>query len=180
MNRVKVCIGMCGENSSRWKGELAKKNAIHMYLKRHYLMPEYCEICGERKKLYLSYKHHPQPYTRDIKDYQWVCARCHMIFDGRLQMFKGRRHTEETKRKMSLNNKRTMLGKHQSEEARRKMSIAHKGKPSHRKGKHGMLSQETLRKMSEAQTGRKHSEETKQKMRETQRKRFGGVYNERC
>jgi hypothetical protein len=43
-------------------------------------------------------------------------------------MFLGRKHTEETKKKMSISNRRTMLGKHHNEETRKKMSLSHKGR----------------------------------------------------
>ena len=99
---------------------------------------------------------------------------------GRPSPMLGKKHSEETKRKMK--------GKKLSEEHRRKLSEAHKGKTlsgEHRKkisesnkgkniwmkGKH--LSEETKKKMSEAlkgkpsgMLGKKHSEETKKKMSE--------------
>lgn len=64
---------------------------------------------------------------------------------------KGRKLSEETKKKISESNK----GKHKrphSEEARKRMSLAKKGKPSPKRGCN--LSDETKRKISEAQKGR--------------------------
>lgn len=55
-------------------------------------------------------------------------------------------------------------GKRASEETKAKMSKARKGKPSHRLGKH--LSEETKRKMSLGHIGFRHSEESKNKIRE--------------
>lgn len=60
------------------------------------------------------------------------------------QYFKGKHHTEETRKKMSeamKGEKNHMFGKHPSEETKRKMSEAHKGK------KH---SEEAIRKTAEA------------------------------
>lgn len=57
-----------------------------------------------------------------------------------------------------------MLGKKHTEETRKKLSDAAKGKKS-RLG--AVLSEETKRKISESQKGKKHSEETKAKMRAT-------------
>lgn len=103
---------------------------------------------------------------------------------------RGRKHSEETKRKMSINNGRYWLGKNRSEETKRKLSIANKGK-LHRgsftkgnipwsKGKTGLYthSEETKRKMSENNAyywkGKRHSEESKKKMRENFTGGFSG------
>ena len=67
--------------------------------------------------------------------------------------FYGRKHSEETKKKIGKVHK----GKKLSEETKKKLSEAHKGKK---------LSEETRNKMSKAQTGKKHSEETRKKMSE--------------
>lgn len=66
---------------------------------------------------------------------------------------KGRKLSEETKRKISEASK----GKKMSEEARQKMSEANKGK---------VLSEDTRRKISESNTGKKMSEEARQKMKQ--------------
>lgn len=73
------------------------------------------------------------------------------------EVSKGRRHTEEARRKMSeyrrsnplVGEKNGMYGKHHTEEARRKMSISQKGKNL---GKH--LTKEGKRKISKAQSVR--------------------------
>ncbi len=59
----------------------------------------------------------------------------------------GRKHTEETKTKLSVLGKKHMTGKKHSEEAKQKMSEAKKGKKA---------SEETKEKMSKAQSGAKH------------------------
>ena len=67
----------------------------------------------------------------------------------------GKKHTEETKRKMS----EALLGKPLSEETKKKLSEAHNGKK---------LSEETKKKIGEANIGKTLSEETKQKISEAQ------------
>lgn len=93
--------------------------------------------------------------------------------------FYGKKHTEESKQKMSENHTKLFgednhfYGRHHSEETKRKISEANKGR------KH---SEEELRKMSEKQMGEKnhfygktHTEETKEKIRKA---RLGKVpYN---
>ena len=57
---------------------------------------------------------------------------------GKLSPFKGRHHSEETKKKLKVKcHSRGMKGKTHSKKARKKMSIAKKGKPSWSKGKFG-------------------------------------------
>jgi len=55
-------------------------------------------------------------------------------------------------------------GKHHSEETRKKIGDGHRGKPSHRKGKTGIWSEETLKKWSEIRKGKKHSAEHRKNM----------------
>lgn len=72
----------------------------------------------------------------------------------------GRRHSEETKQKMSeaqKGEKNHGFGKHLSEETKAKLSKANKGK---------IISEETRKKMSERQKGVRLSEETKKKISE--------------
>ena len=99
-------------------------------------------------------------------------------------------YTEESKKRMSENARKRMLGSHPSEEARRKMSESAKKRPSNRKGCHlteeqrkklseahkgrklGPMSEENKQKMSEALKGRKFSEEHKRKMSEAAKARW--------
>lgn len=67
--------------------------------------------------------------------------------------WKGKHHTEETKRKLSELHKGIAL----SEEHKRKLSEAHKGKPSHWKGKkRERFSEERKRMLSEIMKGKPH------------------------
>lgn len=108
---------------------------------------------------------------------------------------KGRKHTEEQKRKIGESNKKhyenhperklklSECGKNRrmSDEAKLKISKANKGRKrneetieKYRKSHLGKRpNEETRKKMSESQCGRKHSEETKRKMRENHKGSFG-------
>lgn len=79
----------------------------------------------------------------------------------------GYKHSEESKRKMSLSHKGRKVSEAQrvkmtnrthSDETKQKISKSQKGK------KHPPLSLETRKKMSESRIGRKHSEESRKKM----------------
>ena len=81
------------------------------------------------------------------------------------QKIRGFRHTEEAKIKMSIAKKGLpsgFIGKNHTEEAKEKNRLAHLGN-KYCVGK--KLTEEHKRKISETLTGFKHSEETKQKLR---------------
>ena len=75
-----------GMNNPNWKGirkdnPLSKNsNAIHQYLKRKHKRPNKCFHCRKKKYVVLAnIKEHN--YTRNIKDYRWLCRDCHRKFD---------------------------------------------------------------------------------------------------
>jgi NUMOD3 motif len=87
--------------------------------------------------------------------------------------FFGKLHTEETKNKISVTKtgvqlsdkaRTKMIGRTLSPEARAKLSAAFKGRVSPMKGKHHSI--ESKVKLSIANTGRSHTEETKKKLSE--------------
>jgi group I intron endonuclease len=98
--------------------------------------------------------------------------------------FKGGKHRENSKKKISENSAKFWLGKEFSEEHKRKLSLSHKGKKlslehiekikGHtpwNKGKEGCFSEESIKKMSDAHSGENHhnfgkklSDETKKKL----------------
>ena len=95
----------------------------------------------------------------------------------------GRKHSEETKRKISEQNRGRIFSeehrrkisekardRHPGEETRRKLSAASKGRVL------GPMSEETKRKLSEAKIGRKLSEEHRQKIAETSRRNGCEMY----
>ena len=93
------------------------------------------------------------------------------IADSNLGLhFKSRKHTKETRQKISKGNKDKIVSK----ETRQKLREANKGRKHTKETRQKMseastgviLSEETKRKMSESHKGRKHTEETRQKIRE--------------
>jgi hypothetical protein len=77
----------------------------------------------------------------------------------------------ETRKKLSENNARFNLGKHLSDETKRRISRSRKGKHAgknhHFYGKH--LSDEHIEKLSKSHIGHYHTEETKEKMSNSQK-----------
>lgn len=78
---------LVGEGNPGWKGDKAKYGSIHDWVKYHMKKPDRCTNCekiGKVDTANISGK-----YLRDLSDWEWLCRRCHMSKDGRLQKFKG-------------------------------------------------------------------------------------------
>jgi len=90
-----------GENNGMWKNGFRKEiivgySALHSWVRRRLLKPKICENCHKRKPYDLANR---GIYDRNLKNWEWLCRKCHMIKDGRLvklnNSFKGKKHTKE-------------------------------------------------------------------------------------
>lgn len=69
------------ENCPNWKGNKVKYNGLHQFVASRKPKPQFCEECGKEKKLELAnIKNHN--YTRNPKDYKWLCRKCHSKLDN--------------------------------------------------------------------------------------------------
>lgn len=92
--RFDVKIRMTGKTHPLWRGADVSCNALHAWVKRHKPKTLSCENCRQKSPLDLA--NISGEYKRDITDYQWLCRRCHMLLDGRLEELK-KRITEANK-----------------------------------------------------------------------------------
>lgn len=153
---------------------------------------------GERRLVDISQKELKvlgMYYNRPAEELIFLTTKEHNAFR------KGRRHSEETKNKLSTANKgekNPMYGKHLSEEHKNKLSEVNKGnayakgRPSWNKGK--KMSEEFCRKCSESHKGRqagekhpmygkKHSDAAKKQMSEAKKGMHwynNGIKNKLC
>ena len=78
-----------------WRGDEVQYSALHQWVRTHFPKTKYCKICKERPPLDLSNispKPNRKTYTRDFSNWQWLCRRCHMLEDGRIErMYRGGR-----------------------------------------------------------------------------------------
>ena len=127
-------------------------------------------IVSKETRQKISKIHKGKKIAPEVIERQAESLRKH--YETRPNPFKGKKHSEETRKKMS----ESATGRKLSDEAKRKLSDFNKGrligeknpmygKPSSFKGK--QHTEEAKRKMSEEAQGRKHSEETKQKISKT-------------
>lgn len=72
-----------GSRNHNWKGNDVGLVALHEWINNHKPTPKLCERCGENPPMDLA--NISGKYKRDINDYQYLCRRCHMEIDGRLE-----------------------------------------------------------------------------------------------
>ena len=80
-------IKIQNEGNSNWKGVKVGINALHAWVNRHKHKSSLCEKCKVKPPFDLA--NISQQYKRDLNDFQWLCRKCHMILDGRLERLNG-------------------------------------------------------------------------------------------
>ena len=71
-----------GEKSATWKGEDAKPDAKHKWVRVHFPHDGKCEHCKEQfDNLDLAVKENGK-YTKKRADYLYLCRACHRRYDG--------------------------------------------------------------------------------------------------
>ena len=70
------------ELNSQWKGDDANLKNIHAWIRRRKPKPAFCEDCKINPPYDLA--NISGKYKRDVKDYKWICRKCHMEEDGRM------------------------------------------------------------------------------------------------
>lgn len=76
-----------------WKGDAAKKGAIHDWIRRNWGKADHCtnpNCLGKSTRFDWSKKDHNTPYTRNIDEYQQICKSCHQLYDRCKLMINGR------------------------------------------------------------------------------------------
>ena len=71
-----------GSKNSQWKGDKVSYSALHAWVRRNKHQIELCEDCNKNKSFDVA--NISGTYKRDINDYKWLCRKCHMKSDGRL------------------------------------------------------------------------------------------------
>lgn len=74
-----------GEKNVMWKGDGVTNRALHDWVKYYLKKPSRCVDCHKQANLDLA--NLSQEYKRDLSDWEWLCRKCHMTKDGRLEIF---------------------------------------------------------------------------------------------
>ena len=80
----KIRESKLGPKNPMWSGDKVGYAAIHAWVKNHKPKPSCCEDCKKPVK-WLDAANLSGEYKRDISDWSYLCRRCHMIQDGRMQ-----------------------------------------------------------------------------------------------
>ena len=80
---MKSQIYNVGEKNGSWKGDKVGYAALHEWIKRRILKPEVCPYCKVRPPYDVANK--SGEYKRVVDDWIYLCRRCHMESDGRLE-----------------------------------------------------------------------------------------------
>ena len=86
--KERIRAGHIAEKNGMWKGDNVGTEAIHDWVKDRIPKPGKCQRCNEASPYDLSNK--SGEYLRDLGDWEWLCRRCHMVIDGRLERQIGR------------------------------------------------------------------------------------------
>lgn len=79
--RKKIALAKLGENNPNWKGDAVQYTQLHAWVKRQIEKPKLCK-CGQRPAIDLACV--TGIYSRDLKNWEYLCRRCHMMSDGRM------------------------------------------------------------------------------------------------
>jgi hypothetical protein len=81
--KKKISATNSGVKNGMWKGNDVKYNALHDWVKYHLKKPDRCSNCGCSGLLDVT--NISGKYLREISDWRWLCRKCHMLSDGRMQ-----------------------------------------------------------------------------------------------
>ncbi len=84
-----------GENHWNWSGDNVGYHGIHTYVRRRLPRTKSCEKCNSARPMDLANK--SGKYLRDLSDWEWLCRKCHMLSDGRMNNLNQYKPIEERK-----------------------------------------------------------------------------------
>ena len=98
-HRKRLSLSKMGSKNPNWGGDKVGYSGLHQWVKRRKLKPGKCEKCKKVVE-WLDLANISQKYKRDLNDWQWLCRKCHMKSDGRMELLK--KHREKRLKKSLL------------------------------------------------------------------------------
>jgi hypothetical protein len=87
------------EKNNMWKGDKVGYAGLHKWVRKYLPKPDFCQLCHIVPPCEVS--NISRQYVRDITDWQWVCHRCHMIYDNIYERVL-RRHVEKRRKYLPI------------------------------------------------------------------------------
>jgi len=78
----RIRVAKLAENNPMWRGESVGMHQLHTWVKSRIPKPKKCECCKEVPPYDLANK---GIYDRNLKNWEWLCRKCHMTKDGRIK-----------------------------------------------------------------------------------------------
>ena len=89
--RSRVEASHKGSDHHMWGGDSVDLASLHRWVTTRKPKPKDCSMCATKPALDLanvSNSYNKSTYTRDLKNWRWICRGCHMRSDGRLNNLK--------------------------------------------------------------------------------------------
>lgn len=80
--KIKLGAARRGSNNPNWKGEKVGMDGLHWRMRKIVPRPLLCQCCNKVKPIDLA--NISQKYLEVISDWEWLCRKCHMTKDGRM------------------------------------------------------------------------------------------------
>lgn len=79
----KISISNTGKLSSQWKGDRAKYQALHIWIRTHHGKADHCsnKKCEGKSSEFQWALKSGKSYSRNVNDYQQMCRSCHRKMD---------------------------------------------------------------------------------------------------
>lgn len=82
ITKAKMRLSKIGPKNPTWKGDDVGYAALHSWVRRNKPKPDLCEACNKNSPYDLA--NISGEYKRELLDWEWLCRKCHMISDNRM------------------------------------------------------------------------------------------------
>ena len=84
------CLGIRykGIKNPNWKGDKVCYSGLHLWVSSQLEKPDLCQRCKKVPPYDVANikpNKNKETYNRDLKNWEWLCRRCHMVKDKRLK-----------------------------------------------------------------------------------------------
>ncbi len=80
----KIALSKIGDKHPLWAGNKVSYGKLHVWIRRRLPEPKQCQHCHKVKPYKLAYDLACKGrYSRDLKNWWYLCRKCHMALDGR-------------------------------------------------------------------------------------------------